>query len=103
MNIIQESFQRLYPHKQFIYNSKLEYNLRLNDFNANIKLYKNILSINLNLQWKDIDDEIKIGLIQTLLIKIVKEKVHSPNIDLYNNFIRNIPILTEKTKTNPLL
>lgn len=103
MDIIEQSFNRLYPNKSFTYISKLEYNLRLSDFNANIKLYKNILSINLNLQWKDIDDEIKIGLIQTLLIKILKQKAHTPNIDLYNNFIRNIPILTEKNNINPYL
>jgi len=103
MDLINESFQRLYPHKPLIYTTKLEYNLRLKDFNANIRLYKNTLSINLNLQWKDIDDEIKIGLIQSLLVKILKEKAHTPNIDLYNNFIRNIPILTEKTKSHPIL
>jgi len=103
MDIIQQSFQRLYSNKPLNYITKLEYNLRLNDFNANIKLYKNILSINLNLQWKDIDDEIKIGLIQTLLIKIFKQNVHTPNIDLYHNFIRNIPLLTEKNNINPFL
>lgn len=103
MDIIEVSFQRLYPNKLLQYTTKLEYNLRLKDFNANIRLYKNILSINLNLQWKDIDDEIKIGLIQSLLLKILKEKSHTPNIDLYNNFIRNIPILTEKTKSHPIL
>ncbi|MBI2662553.1 hypothetical protein HYX11_03780 [Candidatus Woesearchaeota archaeon] len=103
MDLIQQSFQRLYPNKPLNYITKLEYNLRLNDFNANIKLYKNILSINLNLQWKDIDDEIKIGLIQTLLIKIFKHKFHTHNIDLYNNFIRNIPILTKKNNIDPYL
>lgn len=103
MNLIQESFQRLFPNKEFNYQTKLEYNRRLSSFNANIKLQHNTISVNLNLQWKDIDNEIKIGLIQHLLLKILKKRANSPNIDLYNNFIKNIPILIPKTKSNPIL
>jgi len=103
MNLIQESFQRLFPEKEFPYQSEIEYNRRLADFNANIRLAPNKLKINLNLQWKDIDREIKIGLIQHLLLRILKQKAHTHNIDLYNNFVKNIPILTPKTKSDPLL
>jgi len=105
MNLIQESYQRLFPEKEFSYETLMEYNRRLSNFNANIKLQQNKISVNLNLQWKDIDDEIKIGLIQHLLLKIFKKKKNNTtqNINLYNNFIKNIPTLTPKTKTNPLL
>ncbi len=103
MTIIQQSYTRLFPFKPFPYQTSLEYNRRLSPFNANIKLSKNTLSLHLNLQWKDIDDEIKIGLIQSLLLKILKTKSHTPNIDLYNNFIKNIPLLTENPKSHPLL
>ncbi len=62
----------------------------------------------MNLQWKDIDDEIKIGLIQHLLLKVFKKKgmsnkISTQNIDLYNNFIRNIDILAVKDKFDPIL
>ena len=103
MNLIQESYQRLFPEKEFLYQSGIEYNRRLSDFNANIKLYKNKISVNMNLQWKDIDNEIKIGLIQSLLLKILRKKGNSININLYNNFIKQIPVLTPKTKTDPIL
>ena len=103
MNLIQESFQRLFPETEFPYHTEMEYNRRLSDFNANIRLHNHTIAVNLNLQWKDIDSEIKIGLIQSLLLKILKKKKHSPNIELYNNFLKNIPILTEKTKTDPYL
>ncbi len=103
MNLIQESFQRLFPEKEFSYQTYFEYNRRLSSFNANISLRNNKISIHLNLQWKDIDNEIKIGLIQTLLLKVFKRKVNTSNIELYNNFIKNIPILTEKTKSDPVL
>ncbi len=103
MPLIQESFRRLFPEKEFNYQTYLEYNRRLSDFNANIKLTHNRISLHLNLQWKDIDDEIKIGLIQTLLLKIFKKRAASPNIELYHNFIKNIPILTEKNLSDPEL
>ncbi len=103
MDLIQESFQRLFPEKEFNYLTNVEYNRRLSDFNANIKLVRNNISVNLNLQWKDIEDEIKIGLIQSLLLKILKKKENTQNIDLYNNFVKNIPILTPKTKSDPHL
>ncbi len=103
MNIIQEAHQRLFPEKEFPYVTYLEYNQRLADFNANIKLEGNTLSLHMNLQWKDIDNEIKIGLIQSLLLKIVKKKTNTPNIELYNHFIKQIPILTPKTRTDPIL
>src|SRR3989344_5507026 len=103
MNLIEESYQRLFPEKEFPYFAELEYNRRLADFNANIRLEPRKIKVNLNLQWKDIDKEIKIGLIQHLLLRIFKTRSHTHNIDLYNNFIKNIPILTPKTKSDPVL
>ncbi len=103
MHLIQESFQRLFPEKEFTYEAKLNYNLRLSDFNSNIRYRGNQLEVNLNLQWKDIDNEIKIGMIQTLLLKLLKAKKNTPNIELYHNFIKNIPTLTPKTESDLVL
>lgn len=103
MNLIQESFQRLFPNQEFLYRPAMEYNRRLSNFNANVRLQGNKLSVNLNLQWKDIDDEIKIGLIQHLLLKLFKQGGNTTNLELYNNFIKNIPILTVKNKSDPVL
>lgn len=109
MNIIQQSFQQLFPSKELNYQTNLEYNRRLGDFNANVKLESNILHINLNLKWKNIDNEIKIGLIQTLLLKMFAKRFRFKtnyttfNIELYNNFVKKIPLLTPKTKTHPVL
>ncbi|PIN88014.1 hypothetical protein COV12_00730 [Candidatus Woesearchaeota archaeon CG10_big_fil_rev_8_21_14_0_10_32_24] len=103
MSLIQESFQRLFPERTWNYEEETEYNRRLSDFNANISLRHQKIKINMNLQWKDIDDEIKIGLIQHLLLKILKKKGNTHNIDLYNNFVKNIDILTVKDNFDPLL
>lgn len=103
MNLVQEAFQRLFPDKESSYAYELEYNRRLAPFNANIRRSGNTIKVNLNLQWKDIDSEIKIGLIQHLLLKILKTKGQTANIDLYHHFIKNIPLLTLKTKSDPQL
>jgi len=106
MDLITEAYGRLFPEKAFLYETRIEYNRRLAPFNANIKLRREVISLCMNLQWKDIDDEIKIGLVQSLLLKILKEKggiKQTMNINLYNNFIRNIPILTPKTVTDEML
>lgn len=108
MNLIQHSFQQLFPNKQFGYQPILKYNKKLGDFNANIRIQDNILQINMNYKWKPIDSEIKIGLIQTLLLKMFAKRYRcknktSFNIELYNNFVKKIPLLTPKTKTHPTL
>ena len=103
MNLLQVSYQRLFPEQEFPYQTYIEYNRRLADFNANIRLHQNTLSLHLNLQWKDIDEEIKIGLVQNLLLRVLKKKINTLNIDLYHNFIRNIPTLMPKTRNDAVL
>ncbi len=103
MDLIEQSFSRLFPDKQYPYQTRYEYNRRLSKFNANMRLRENMLEVHLNIEWKDIDNEIKIGLFQLLLLKVLKKKGHSSNIDLYNNFIKNIPLMTNETRSDPLL
>ncbi len=113
MTIIHHSFQRLFPGRDFPYEATLEYNRRLSRFNANILLSKSVprgapcgkitLKVRLNLEWKNIDDEIKIGLIQTLLLKVLREKKYTPNIGLYHNFVKSLPMLAEKKPSDSFL
>ena len=106
MDLIIESYGRLFPDKLCPYDTQIEYNRRLSAFNANVKLRGNVISLNMNLQWKDIDEEIKIGLVQSLLLKILREKgekKQTMNINLYNNFIKNIRRLRKKNVTDLVL
>ena len=43
MDLIEESYKRLFPDKEFPYNTNIEYNRRLGNFNANIRLYQDII------------------------------------------------------------
>ncbi len=107
-NLIQEAFERLYPGQLFRYNSVLNYG-GLKKYNANIRLNRvtNSLQINMSRKWKDIDEEIQLGLIQELLIRMLGKKFGkvktTTNIDLYNNFIKNLHLVVEKTRIEPEL
>jgi predicted metal-dependent hydrolase len=108
MNLIQKSFQQLFPDKTPAYQLILKYNKKLGDFNGNIRLEKTFLQINLNYKWKQIDEEIQIGIIQTLLLKMFAKRYRIKtkttfNIKLYNNFVKKIPLMTKNTKTHPIL
>ncbi len=103
MNLIEQSYERLFPDKVLEYTTSVEYNRRLSDFNANIKLRGKHIHVALNLQWKDIDNEIKIGLVQHLLLKLMRQKKSSSNVELYHHFIRTIPTMIVKANFDPIL
>lgn len=103
MDLIEESFRRLFPDRDFTYTTALAYNRKLGNFNGNIRCTPRTISVHLNLQWKAIDPEIKIGLIQHLLLKVFKKRGRTPNIELYLNFIKNAHLMVPKTKSDPLL
>ncbi|MBI2659098.1 SprT-like domain-containing protein [Candidatus Woesearchaeota archaeon] len=102
--LIKEAFRQLYPEKEIIYNFSLKYSRRFNSYNANVKLYGNNLIFNLSKEWKKISKEIQIGLVQELLIKILKNKKNKTmSMELYNLFMKNIHLAVPKTKTDIIL
>ena len=101
--LIKEAFQQLYPDKEAKYNFSLNYSRKFKPYNANVKLYGNNLLFNLSRDWKKISNEIQIGLIQELLIKILKDRRKSINIELYNLFMKNVHLAVPKTKTDAIL
>ena len=103
MSIVKISFQKLYPTKEFPFNAKLKYSKAFKGYNANIKLYNNILEARLSKKWFTISKEIQMGLIQSLLIRLFKEKKRTTNIDLYHNFIKNVHIAIPKINSHHLL
>ncbi len=102
-DLIVEAFKELYPEKPFPFTPVLKYSAAFNGFNANIKLRRDVLTLSLSKQWRTISKDIQMGLIQSLMLKLLKDKRKTTNIDLYNAFLRNVHLAVPKTLTDPVL
>jgi len=104
VNLAEKAFKMLYPNKNFDYEISLKYSGKFKAYNANASFCGKKLIFNLSRKWKEVSDEdIKIGLIQSLLLKLFKGKKKTMNIDLYNIFIKKLHLSIPKTKSDPLL
>lgn len=103
MDIIQEALVKLWPEKKIDYETSLKYSGKFKGYNANIRLRGNLLTVNLGKQWRHVSREIQLGLVQSLLSRLFKQKTKSVNIDLYNIFMKNVHIAIPKTRTHPVL
>ena len=103
MSLIKEAFQTLYPSKILNKKTSMKYSGKFKPYNANVHITPNELIFNLSRKWKDVDSQIKMGLIQHLLMKIYGKKKNTLNIDLYNLFIKNLPSVTPKIYSHPVL
>jgi len=113
MNIIEEAFQKLYPDREFNYSAKIKYTDRFNAYGANVKLYGNEIEFGLSKKWRTVSREIRMGLLQELMLKLWKRKslggrgkpsdFNTTYIDLYNSFVKNVHIAIPKTKDDPVL
>ncbi|MBN1645579.1 SprT-like domain-containing protein [Candidatus Woesearchaeota archaeon] len=90
--IIQIAYEKLYPNGNFDrYIPKLKYSGKFSSYNGNIKLTsRNQLTVSLSRNWQDVDDDIVIGIIQTLMCKLFKTHKETIEMKLYNNFIKNL-------------
>ena len=101
--MIEKAFRLLYPEKSFIYTTSLSYNRKFGDFNANVRKVGRHIEISASKKWEAIGEEIQIGLIQSLLMKLFKEKKDTLHTQLYANFIRNVADYTPKTNVDAVL
>jgi len=103
-SLIQEAFQELYPEKELKYSVSLKYSRKFKPYNANVKLFRDNLIFNLSRDWKNISKEIQIGLVQELMVKILKNKKNKTmNMELYNLFMKNVHLAVPKTKIDKIL
>lgn len=122
--IVKQAFERLYPKAEFNWDVFLDHSNRFSDYNANVKVCRNKMSFCLSRKWEGVNDEILIGLIQALLLKLFGKKKHAIfgnamrnadamqkypsvkstfNIDLYNEFLKSLHLSVPKDKNDPIL
>lgn len=103
--MIDEAFQGVLPEKEVCCSAKIKYSGRFKGYNANVKLnrFTKEITFCLSRQWRSVDRNIKIGLLQELLCKMFKVRAKTVNIDLYNFFIQQAHLAVPKTKSDPVL
>ncbi len=107
MALVEEAFSRLFPEAAFAYAVHLRYSGKFKPYNATVRKVGSTLYFNLSRSWKSTSDEIAIGLIQHLLVKILRkekfvaaaaksgQKINSLNMQLYEDFIKGISEVAE--------
>jgi hypothetical protein len=105
MDMIERAFRELYPEKEYNFSGKIKYSGKFRDYNANVRLnsFSREIYFSLSKNWKSVSPDIKIGLLQELMIKLFKQKNHTISMDLYNTFMKNIHIAAPKLESDPKL
>jgi predicted SprT family Zn-dependent metalloprotease len=103
MNIAEHAFSELFPDKKLAKTLIVKYSRAFNPYNANVSYNAFSMTFKLSREWKKVSEEIKIGLIQALLLKVYKEKKKTINIDLYNHFIKTIGDYSQVSESEPVL
>jgi pterin-4a-carbinolamine dehydratase len=82
----------------------LKYSGHFRNYNSNAKYTKDKIQINISSNWKDVDDEIKQGLIESFLVKIFKLRMEkTSSMKLYEDFMKGLSKYAKKHVHDPLL
>lgn len=100
MNLAHEAYVQLYA-KEPAYRMIVKYHGKLHGYNATVKKNVTTISFNLSQKFKGCEPEIQIGVMQFLLNKLMKTRMHSDNIDLYHSFLKKMSDLAPVTKNDP--
>ena len=101
MNLVDRAYLGMWDNLKYV--SKLKYSSKFNDYNANIRLQGNNLTVSLSRKWKGISSPIVMGCVQSLLLRLFKEKRETTEIDLYNIFMQKVHISVAKVHSDPIL
>jgi hypothetical protein len=103
MNLAQEAFQELYPHKQESREFSIKYTRAFKGYNANVRYSASFINFRLSYLWKEVSTDIKKGLIQTLLVRMYKDTQRTMEMELYHSFLKNLSNFAAVNKTDPIL
>ncbi|MFC1768851.1 hypothetical protein ACFLZX_03735 [Nanoarchaeota archaeon] len=103
MKLADRALMELLPERAEEFSIRLKYSGKFSSFNGNIRYRNNLFEIGMSKNWKGISPEIQMGLIQILILKVLKIKKKSHYIDLYHSFMKKIHIGIPKDKIDPEL
>ncbi len=98
-NIIQRALE-LFPERNESRNIEIKLSRAFKGYNANCAYTSHKIQFRLSYEWKEVSEEILIGLIQELLNRVYKKKKHSYNIDIYNDYIKKSSSYSKTVKVD---
>ncbi len=93
---VQKAYSDLFGDGGSSYNLFVSYSGKFKGYNSNVRMWGKNIKFNLSKNWINIDEEIKIGVFQSLLCKLFKEKKETVNIRLYHSFLKNVHLSVPK-------
>ncbi|MBW2989166.1 DUF45 domain-containing protein [Candidatus Woesearchaeota archaeon] len=104
--MLKKAIEGLYH--DFPYSFSLRYSGKFKPYRANIRLSSDHILLSLSKRWKNVSEEIQVGLMQELLLKLLKKRLHpvrknTPNMELYSIFMKKLHITAPKTDIDPVL
>ena len=101
--VLREAYYRLFGEEPDL-SLNLKFSRKFKDYNANVRRSGSALTFNLSHSWMNVNDEILIGLVQHLCLRILKKKPKKTrNISLYLSFLQNLHLASPKKRSDPLL
>lgn len=103
MNLAKRAVLSLYG--SFLDSRKLSvrYSGRFKEFNANATYTNKEVVFNLSKKWLEFSEDLRIGLIQSLAIKVFGKSASSFELDLYEKFVSNLPRYVKIDKRDEVL
>ncbi len=104
MDFIQKAFKELWPEEELSQEINVKYSGQFSDYNAKVAYSPFRMSFRLSKEWRGVDEDIKIGLIQSLLIKVFKtgkfkEYNRNNKISMYESFLKNIALVAPRKES----
>jgi hypothetical protein len=82
----------------------LKYSGHFSNYNANVRYTKNYVEFNLSTLWKNVDEDIQIGLIESLVIRMNKIRgVSTSEMKLYESFMKGLSKYARSSEHDPEL
>ena len=89
MRVAEEAYSKLFGKENSGYNFSLVYSGRFKGYNAKVSCCRSNVDFKLSRNWKGVSDDIIIGLLQVLMLKLFKKKYEkTENMELYEIFMK---------------
>jgi len=103
MSLASEAFQGLFPGKELQHEFSIRYSGKFKGYNANVYYKPGWMEFRLSKEWRGVSRDIRIGLIQCLMLKVLRKQANTINIDLYNIFLKKAHQVQKGRKVHPIL